>query len=121
MKEKYKDDSKMLELVKPEVRVFRPSFVIDIDGSEREMANSTTEEGTLKHKYIEDEFCQLRLKNVLFRQIGPCIRCKTTTLNWEKNIRHPLNEPYRTLQDVRHHDKMGQLFGIYLQPEIIES
>jgi len=104
MKDKYANDPQNLELVNAEVEVFRPTFVID-----EEMPDDgplkADEQGTLIHKYYEDEFKEMRIANMMFRQIGPCIRCKTVTLNWQKNIRHP---------QVRKHNKMGQLFGIYL-------
>lgn len=57
----------------------------------------------------------------MFRQIGPCKRCKTVTLNWTLNMRHPMNEPYSTLNQIRKHHKWGPIFGIYLQPDIIET
>lgn len=54
--------------------MFRASFVIDEENDE---------------PYCEDEFQELRIANVMFRQIGPCQRCKTVTLNWSLNNRHP--------------------------------
>ena len=71
--------------------------------------------------YCEEEFQELRLGNIMLRQIGPCQRCKTTTLNWERNERHPESEPLTTLVEKRRHPQYGPIFGVYWQPDIIET
>ena len=79
---KYKDDKEMIEMVNTDIPTFRPTFVINEEMDE---------------PYCEDEFQELRIANIMFRQIGPCIRCKTTSLNGKLNIRHPNMEPYTTI------------------------
>ena len=85
---KYRDDEDLLRQCNSEVRTFRPSFVI----------NEVHDDA-----YCEEEFQELRIGNVMFRQIGPCRRCKTTSLNWVRNERHPKMEPYTTLCQARKH------------------
>lgn len=96
---KYKDNEEVLRMNNCEVRTFRPSIVI----------NEPDEE-----PFCEEEFQQLRVANVMLRQIGPCKRCKTTSLNWARNERHPEMEPYTLLNQARKHHKYGPIFGIYL-------
>ena len=36
-------------------------------------------------------------------------------------MRHPKMEPYTIVTQVHKHHKMGPLFGVYLQPDIIET
>jgi len=84
---------------------FRPTFVIDED---------------LDEAYCEEEFMEMRIANIMLRQVGPCVRCKTTSLLWKKNMRHPELEPYTTIDETRNHKEQGgPLFGTYLQPDII--
>jgi len=71
--------------------------------------------------YLEDEFVELRISNILFRLLGPCKRCKTTSLNWRLNIRDEEMEPYMTICKVRKHPTFGPIFGTYLKPDIIPS
>lgn len=86
-----------------DVNTFRPTFVID------------------EKAYCEDEFQEMRIANIMFRQLGPCQRCKTTSLNWKRNERDPNLEPFSTICEIRNHPKFGPIFGTYIQPEIIES
>ena len=79
------------------VETFRPNFVIDIDPA-----------------FSEDEFQQLRIANMLLRQTGPCVRCKTTIFNWHTKQNMPENEPLDTIFKHRKHQKWGPIFGIYL-------
>ena len=57
MQEKYKDNKDLLEQVNCESRIFRPSIVLN------EAADAA---------YCEEEFQELRLDNIMLRQIGPC-------------------------------------------------
>lgn len=68
VKKKYKGKKDVLETKEVNVETFRPTFLIDY-----------------AEPYCEDEFFELRIQNVLFRLLGPCQRCKTTSLNWGKN------------------------------------
>ena len=77
-------------------RVFRPTFVIDTD-----------------EPYQEEEFHELRIHNVMFRHVGPCQRCKTTSLCPKNNKRNELMEPYQTIVDTRKHKTLGPIFGVY--------
>ena len=58
---------------------------------------------------------------MMFRNIGPTARCHTTSLDWRRNIRHPKHEPYATLSATRKHSHYGIMFGVYWQPDIIET
>jgi len=106
MYNKYKDSEEAVSLVNADVITFRPTFVIDEEFDE---------------PYCEEEFQEMRVGNIMFRQVGPCHRCKTTSLNWKLNIRHPTMEPYATICETRKHHKLGPIFGVYFQPEIIET
>lgn len=78
IKEKYKtesismssasDDCYLEENVNSEVCLFRPNIVINES-----------------EPWIEEEYQEFRYKNVLFRQIGPCFRCKRVLLQAGKN------------------------------------
>lgn len=103
---KYTDDPKALTRINADVNTFRPTFVIDEEYDD---------------PYCEDEFQEMRIANIMFRQLGPCQRCKTTSLNWRINQRDPDMEPYATICQVRKHHKLGPLFGTYIQPEIIPT
>jgi uncharacterized protein YcbX len=80
---KYKEDEKAITQTNVDILTFRPTFVIDEEYDDA---------------YCEDEYQELRIANIMFRQLGPCIRCKTTSLNWRLNQRDPNMEPYATLQ-----------------------
>ena len=54
---KYKDDEELFRQVNSEARTFRPSIVL----------NELDDDA-----YCEEEFQELRLGNIMFRQIGPC-------------------------------------------------
>ena len=96
----------MLAMANADVPTFRPNFMIDEEFDE---------------PFCEDEFQEVRIANILFRQTGPCQRCKTTSLNWRNNIRHPKLEPFTTICQIRKHHKLGPIFGTYIQPDIIET
>jgi len=104
IKEKYKDKPDVLKNKEVDILTFRPTFLIDY-----------------QEPYCEDEFFELRIQNVLFRLLGPCQRCKTTSLNWGKNCRDDLMEPFMTICEKRKHPKYGPIFGIYLKPDIIPT
>ena len=79
-----------------DAQMFRPNIVIDSDevvsiskgGRKRESGQP----------YCEDEIKFAKLKNgMYFRLIGPCLRCKTTSINWEKRKRDENLEPYKTI------------------------
>lgn len=46
---------------------FRPNILIDQEPA-----------------YCEEEMQQFRIENMLVRQVGPCSRCKMTSVNWQK-------------------------------------
>ena len=63
--------------------------------------------------YCEEEIQHAKLKDGAYlRMIGPCMRCKTTSMNWKKGIRDPSLEPYSTIIDTRHVNN-GGAFGVY--------
>ena len=57
----------------------------------------------------------------MLRQVGPCRRSPSLNVNWGLNKRHPANEPFTTIKKEHTHQKYGPIFGIFLQPDIIES
>lgn len=101
---KYSDNPDILQSKDVDILTFRPSFLIDYPGA-----------------YAEDEFFELRIANILFRLLGPCQRCKTTSLNWRLNTRDDLMEPYMTICKERKHPRFGPIFGTYLKPDVIKS
>ena len=103
LREKYKDESSKFEDIDTGVEVFRPTFVVDLD------------------PFKEEELQELRIENTMLRQLGPCIRCKTTSLNWVKNMRNPEMEPYMYLTQKRWSKGLGPILGIYIQPKLINS
>ena len=85
--------------------MFRPNIVIDTDQNTH---------GTTSKAYCEEEIQHAKLKDGAYlRLIGPCMRCKTTSMNWKKGIRDPSLEPYRTIMDTRQVNKKGGAFGVY--------
>ena len=82
MYNKYRDDPKELRSCNADIMTFRPTFVIDEEYDDA---------------FCEEEYQELRVANTLMRQVGPCQRCKTTTLNWRLNQRHHNNEPFATI------------------------
>ena len=71
--------------------------------------------------YVEEEFQEIRYENLMIRNIGPCMRCKSTMLQWDRNERSPLGEPYNTLQTHRKYGTKGCIFGVYFQSDIIAN
>ena len=47
--------------------IFRPNILIDQEPA-----------------YCEEEMYEARIENMLMRQVGPCARCKLTSVNWDK-------------------------------------
>ena len=101
---KYKGKPDVLATKEVDIMTFRPTFLIDYGDA-----------------YCEDELFELRIQNVLFRLLGPCQRCKTTSLNWGKNCRDDLMEPFMTICEKRKHPKFGPIFGTYLKPDVIST
>lgn len=54
---KYNDDPKALSRINADVNTFRPTFVIDEEYDD---------------PYCEDELQEMRIANIMFRQLGPC-------------------------------------------------
>ena len=104
VKEKFKDKPAQLKTKNVDVLTFRPNFLIDE-----------------AKPYVEDEFIEMRIANVLFRNLGPTHRCKTTSINWKLNIKDEQLEPYTTVVEERNHEKFGPVFGTYPQPVIIPT
>ena len=79
-----------------DAQLFRPNIVIDSDD-----VVSISKGGRKRDSgqpFCEDEIKYAKLKNGLYlRLIGPCLRCKTTSINWQKRIRDPNLEPYKTI------------------------
>ena len=97
--------------------MFRPNIVIDSDD-----VVSISKGGRKRQPgqaYCEDEIKFAKLKNGLYlRLIGPCLRCKTTSINWEKRKRDANLEPYKTIIENRFVSSEGSAFGVYFQIDI---
>ena len=104
IEKEYKGQPHLLEGIETSELLFRPTFAIKSDRA-----------------WSEEEYQQLRIKNMMFRQIGPCQRCKSTLMSLEKNERQKLSEPYMTINKLRKHPTLGGIFGVYYQPDIIQT
>ena len=83
---------------------FRPNVVIDYPKA-----------------YGEDDFFEMRIGPVMMRFSGPCWRCNTIRLNWDKCCRVEKSEPYSTLAKFRTIPPFGIAFGTYYQMEILDK
>ena len=75
-------------MAKADVSCFRPNFVIDEEYDE---------------PFCEDEFLEIRIANVMMRQVGPRRCNEALSLLWGTKMRHPNKEPFKTLNVVRKH------------------
>ena len=107
----YSDKPEDRAKIRVETETFRPNIIIDT-----------------KKPYEEDTFEQARIGNILIRFIGNCARCNAVTNNYETHQRNFEHEPYRTLSSYRKSKgdpvikaSTGILFGVYHQPDIIQS
>lgn len=80
---------------------FRPNIIIDGSGME---------------PYAEDDWDQIKIGDVLFRNIKDCTRCSMTTINPETAIRAKNREPLCTLKTYRisKGPEKAPIMGIYL-------
>ena len=63
-----------------DAQMFRPNIVIDSDNLVQLAQGS---QACQLGAYCEDEIKFAKLKEGLYiRLVGPCIRCKTTSMNW---------------------------------------
>lgn len=107
MYQKYKESREYIQMANADIPTFRPNIVIDEEFDE---------------PYCEDEFIEMRIANIMLRQIGPrAISDKFCSINWRTNTRHPTSEPYTIITQTRKHHKWGPIFGTILQPDIIET
>ena len=88
--------------------IFRPNILIDQEPA-----------------YCEEEMYEARIENMLIRHVGPCSRCKLTSINWDKLERDEDMEPYTTImktrQCVHQGKKLGAIFGTYVQPDFFKQ
>jgi uncharacterized protein YcbX len=54
-----------------------------------------------KNPYAEDSWMYVRIGNCLFRNTGPCTRCKTITIDPKTGKFHSHGEPLKTLKQIR--------------------
>ena len=71
--------------------------------------------------WSEDNHFELRAGSALMRNCGPCIRCNTIRVNWDKHCRVEEMEPYNTLAGFRTAPGLGVMFGMYYQMEILDN
>lgn len=107
MYHKYRESQEFIRMAVADIPTFRPNLVIDEEFDE---------------PYCEDELWELRIANIMLRQLGPrAIRDSYCSINWRCNTRHPKLEPYTVLSQVRKHHKWGPIFGSILAADIIET
>ena len=83
MYNKYRDSHEYIQMANADIPTFRPNMVIDEEFDEA---------------FCEDEFQEMRVANIMLRQIGPkAIRDQSASINWRTNTRHPKLEPYTTM------------------------
>jgi hypothetical protein len=102
----YANDHEMIQMANADIPTFRPNLHIDEEYDDT---------------FCEDEFLEMRVANIMLRQIGPGYSDEQHSLNWRTNSRHPKNEPYNIVTMSRRHHKMGPIFGTYFVPDIIET
>ena len=74
--------------------MFGPNIVIDSEESNQGAQNGMAFN---QQAYCEEEIQHAKLKDGAYLQlIGPCIRSKTTSMNWNKGD-PSLEEPYQTI------------------------
>ncbi|UAX42920.1 MOSC domain-containing protein [Pasteurella canis] len=78
---------------------FRPNIVIDGE-----------------HPFIEQEWKQLKIGNVVFLNVKSCTRCILTARDPDKNTVDAKMEPFRTLKKINTNVDGQPLFGINLIP-----
>ncbi|MCO4787033.1 MAG: MOSC domain-containing protein [Marinomonas atlantica] len=83
-----------------EMERFRPNIVIS--GNEA---------------FNEDTWKRIRIGDVIFENVKPCVRCLFITLDPDTAERSPKGEPLRTLAKYRLFDKEGVTFGVNLVAE----
>lgn len=83
-----------------EMERFRPNIVIS--GNEA---------------FNEDTWKRIRIGDVIFENVKPCVRCLLITLDPYTAERSPKGEPLRTLAKYRLFDKEGVTFGVNLVTE----
>ncbi|MBM6550235.1 MOSC N-terminal beta barrel domain-containing protein [Marinomonas ostreistagni] len=83
-----------------EMERFRPNIVVE--GNEA---------------FAEDTWKRIRIGEVEFTNVKPCVRCNFTTLDPKTAIRSPKSEPLKALAKFRKLDKEGVTFGINLVAE----
>lgn len=69
--------------------------------------------------FQEDEWALLRIGGVEFEAIGPCSRCKMTTLDPETSDERPGSEPLATLSRIRRGLDGEAYFGEFLRPRSV--
>ena len=78
---------------------FRPNILIDHD-----------------HPFEEDTWKVIKVGEVSFDVLEGCQRCVFTTIDPITLMKHPKQEPLRTLSKYRQHPRGGVSFGIQLVP-----
>ena len=101
VEERYPDG---LENMYCAVETFRANIVLDTEAP-----------------WSEDNHFELRAGSALMRNCGPCIRCNTIRVNWDKHCRVEEMEPYNTLAGFRTAPGLGVMFGMYYQMEILDN
>ena len=71
--------------------------------------------------FDEDKFAEMRIGSILMRTVGPCVRCSAVECNYDAHERMPDNEPNLTLNTFRKAPKLGALFGMYYQMELLDD
>ena len=71
--------------------------------------------------YAEDGLFEMRIGNLMIRNVGPCWRCSVVYLNWEKCCKVEDGGAFSTLASYRSIPGKGVAFGMYYQMEILDK
>ena len=71
--------------------------------------------------YYEDGLMEMRIGNLLIRNIGPTFRCEDTQVDYQNQKKNAENEPLSTLYTYRNLPTLGAAFGIYCKMEVIKD
>ncbi len=64
--------------------------------------------------FAEDEWKHIRIGDCTFTINQSCERCVFTTINPDTRLKHPQQEPLRTLLTYRRNAKGGPIFGVHM-------
>jgi len=107
-----------IEDLKSRVHARHPG--IDVNKLKVDMINFRPNIGLkTKTPYYEDGIMEMRIGNLLIRNIGPTFRCPDTQTDYDNQRKNVENEPLATLNAYRLLPAWGCCFGIYCKMAVI--